>query len=347
MTEALAYPFGPDDDNFHHLSDDEWETETCWFSFNVPERKMGGWFYGFIRPNKKTVTTRFFVWDDTSHDRSTLAYYFAAEDQPLPHKRDLRDFTFPPSYRVKVLKPLMEYELAFKDPDGKLTIEARFSGVHRPHPFKKGQAPFRDTPHLDQAGHLSGEMTLKGERIPIDCYSVRDRSWGPRRNRPARTEGKGERPGQQRDLVRGDWRAVERQPGRGRIQYIFGTTSERVGFLGFMRIPRTDPESGWSPINSGYLFQDGESSDIAMGRVQNFRDPRTGFSSNILVEAEDTSGRKLHAEGHAVSRIAQHGAGATSLFRWLINGKIGWGEDQDIWHPEHFDAMVRELRATR
>ena len=34
-------------------------------------------------------------------------------------------------------------------------------------------------PHLDQLGQLAGELTLRGEHIPISCYSVRDRTWGP------------------------------------------------------------------------------------------------------------------------------------------------------------------------
>ena len=42
---------GPEDDDFHAPSDDHWETETCWFSFCVPERKMMGYFYAFVRPH--------------------------------------------------------------------------------------------------------------------------------------------------------------------------------------------------------------------------------------------------------------------------------------------------------
>ena len=43
-----------------------------------------------------------------------------------------------------------------------------------------GVVPFLKGAHFDQAGHVTGTMVLHGEEIPIDCYSVRDRSWGPR-----------------------------------------------------------------------------------------------------------------------------------------------------------------------
>ena len=49
--------FRPEDDAFHTavMSDRWWETETAWFSFHVPERRLGGWFYSMFRPNIGTV----------------------------------------------------------------------------------------------------------------------------------------------------------------------------------------------------------------------------------------------------------------------------------------------------
>jgi hypothetical protein len=35
--------------------------------------------------------------------------------------------------------------------------------------------------------HVTGTIVLHGEEISIDCYSVRDRSWGPRPTGPGRT----------------------------------------------------------------------------------------------------------------------------------------------------------------
>ena len=45
------------DDNFHfkQMGDRWWMTETSWFSFCNPQRKLGGWLYTMARPNIGTV----------------------------------------------------------------------------------------------------------------------------------------------------------------------------------------------------------------------------------------------------------------------------------------------------
>ena len=50
MTEDLA--FKPEDDRYHQLSDDPYETETNWWSFNIPERKIGCWIHAPYYQNR-------------------------------------------------------------------------------------------------------------------------------------------------------------------------------------------------------------------------------------------------------------------------------------------------------
>ena len=93
-------------------------------------------------------------------------------------------------------------------------------------------------PHLDQLGHLDrAGSPCAASAFPIDCYSVRDRTWGPRGGHHSQS--------QKTEYVRGGyrvaspggprWREVERERGRGRIQYIFGHTDDQTGFLSFVR----------------------------------------------------------------------------------------------------------------
>lgn len=349
MGESDAYPYTERDDELHPLSDDVWETETNWWSFNVPERKLGGWVHGSIRRNKKDCTTRFFVWNDDAPQRDRTLYTYLAE-RPLPEKVDLRDFSFPDGHHLKVLKPLMDYHVSFRSPDGEALIEFVHRGLHKPHPFTRGEPPFRDSGHFDQTGHVTGELVLRGERIPIDCHSVRDRSWGPR---PVHEEihksASGSAPPRKHaPTPSGDWRAIERQRGRGRIQYIFGTNAAKTAFVAFMR-PQDAGTSDWWPINHGYLLRNGTCAGLVKGesRVRTFRDPVSGYSDHILVEAVDTTGRELRAEGHAMSRAPSKTGGANALFRWFFDGEIGWGEDQDGWRSDHWQDLLRALHATR
>jgi len=106
---------------------------------------------------------------------------------------------------------------------------------------------------------------------------------------------------------------------------------------------------GWAPMNAGYIIRDGVYAqlDETKSRMINFRDPDTGWSQHMQVVAVDTKGRTMEAEGFAVSRMSESGYGTNSLMRWEFDGKIGWGEDQDVWMGPHFLRMLDALRASR
>jgi hypothetical protein len=202
-------------------------------------------------------------------------------------------------------------------------------------------------PHLDQLGHITGELTLRDERIPIDCYSIRDRTWGPRGGKHSASQKpahlRGEHPVKNPGGPR--WREIERERGRGRIQYIFGHSDDQTGFLSFVR-PQDGDAEGWSPLNVGWLLKDGEFQrlDKTRSKMRNHRDPNTGWSGRMEVELVDVTGRTMQAEGESVAHMCEAGAGSNALMRWEYDGKTGWGEDQDGWRPDHFHAMLDALR---
>lgn len=308
--------FGPEDDNFHPHSDDWWETETCWFSFNVPERAMGGWFYGYIRPNMNLSGGGFFVWDASATTTWELPYYKYSFAQPLPPQRDLRDFAFPENYRIKMLKPLDQYHLSYQDRK-LVAIDIEHHAIMPPHPFRHGAPPFDKSPHFDQSGRIVGEMTLHGERIKIDCFSVRDRSWGPRIDHRS-----------------------------GRIGYSFATADAKNGFCLFSRSAQVGAD-GLEPVNHGYLLADGRKSQILKGWRRLERDPRRNWVTRVEVEAEDQDGRKLLADGRAVSRMmlpTARGISCYTLLSWTLNGAQAWGEDQDVWRNDQWSAAMRKAR---
>jgi hypothetical protein len=353
MSVSPDTPFAPEDDTYHAASSEhELWVETVWWCWNVPERRIGGWLHAGYHANRNEVTWRVFAWDPSGSDPGRLAYYKNAPDVPMPGSPDLRDITFPEGgFSVKMLKPLMDYHVAYHDPGRRFGIEFEHRSVHLPQRFTPGEPPAMHNPHLDQLGHMKGEMVLRGERIPVDCYSIRDRTWGPRTNHPSH----GRAPRQDaparvhRVLDPGGarWREVERERGRGRIQYIFGHTGSETGFLGFVR-PQDGDARGWSPMNVGWLLKDGVFArlDKTKSRMRNFRDPKTGWSAHMQVELVDLTGRTMEAEGTAESHMCEHGAGSNALMRWEYEGQVGWGEDQDGWKLDHFQRMLDALRET-
>ena len=223
MSDPLA--FAEADDSYHQLSNDPYETETNWWSWNVPERRIGGWIHTPYYPNRKTVTWRIFAWGPDGYDPARMAYYRKVEEVAMPDSPDLRDITFPGGgYSLKMIEPGMKYHLAYVDEARDFALDFTFEGAHPPRRFEPGEPPFIQTPHYDQLGRVTGTMRLRGEDISVDCWSVRDRTWGPRGGPYAKSRKQSYASDLDRVLHPGGarWREIERERGRGRIQYIFG-----------------------------------------------------------------------------------------------------------------------------
>jgi hypothetical protein len=353
MTDIISPIFLPEDDGYHHLNDDPYQTETNWWSFNIPDRKIGCWIHAPYYPNRKTVTWRVFVWDDQGFDPARMAYFRKVEEAAMPDNPDLRDITFPgdaagPGYGLKMIEPGMNYHLHYEDAARGFSLDFTHTGLHAPHRFPAGKPPFMQSPHFDQLGHVTGAMMLRGERIVIDGIGVRDRTWGPRGGQHSASP-KVYASDLDRVKNRGGprWREIEREAGRGRIQYIFGHRRDGTGFLGFVR-PQNGSALGWSPMNAGWIRRDGVfgTLDETKSRMRSWRSPKTGWCTHMEVELTDDLGRTMNTEGFAVSTMSEAGYGVNQLMRWDIDRAIGWGEDQDVWNAQHFVRMLDALKAT-
>ncbi len=322
--EARTYPsFGPADDDFHDevLTGKWWETETAWFSWNVPERRMAGWTYCQARPNAHLSNGGVWVWDDRASYSWDLPYHVHYSGLQLADRaaRDMRDFTWPTGVHMKTLEPLRRYEIAYDDGPA-LTLRLTFEALMAPNPHPAGIAPFVVGTHFDQAGRVTGDMVLHGERIAVDCYSVRDRSWGPR---PA---GPPKRP---RAPKHGT--TSTRSTSRG-IGYSFGVAGERDAWLVYSQ-PGIDDD----PVSCGFLLRDGEYAHILGGMRHVVFDPATGWPIRFEIQAYDDAGRSLSVTGDAVSRHWR-GLGGDTLCRWRWQGAEGWGEDQSYFSRRVWEA---------
>lgn len=312
---------GPDDDGFHSFSDHWWETETAWFGFNVPERRMGGWLYNQVLAVQGVCNGGAWVWDDSP---AGVLYEQNVNGLSLPEERDLRDVRLPNGNSIKVLEPLMRYELRYSDP-GRFEAELTFDGIMAPHSHELGVPPFWKGRHFDQPGRVRGAIVLAGEPIEVDCLSSRDRSWGPRPMGPdprKKVDPAAVRP------VR------EPRPQTG-VGYVLATGTERDSFLAYT-LPHED---GSDDLTGGYLLRDGVYAPLVTGhRIVQFA-PVTRFITTVHLEATDELGRDLIADGKLVSRHGEQGPSGTGLFRWRWDGIEGWGEDQSYCSETVWRAM--------
>jgi len=300
------------DDNFHfaQMGDRWWMTETAWFSFCIPERKMGGWFYNMIRPNIGTVSGGAWVWDDSATLPWEVPYSSNLTVMPLQEDADLNDITLRNGVSLRTLEPLKVYRIGYEDGD-LLKADLCFEAVMPPRPLRKPGSAFGDLTHFDQFGRVTGKLHLHGEEIAVDCLAMRDRSWGPRpEHRPRKSA------------------------------YVTGIASPDDCFLFVTKANELSEQLAY-----GFMIKDGEIGDLVEGTRRVERDPQTGFVERIFIEGVDEYGRKLEAEGKKLSGITliRHSfIDHNGLMEWSINGKTGHGEDQDMWPVHDWSQYRRE-----
>ncbi|QGN54209.1 hypothetical protein [Novosphingobium sp. Gsoil 351] len=102
-------------------------------------------------------------------------------------------------------------------------------------------------------------------------------------------------------------------------------------------------------MNGGYLLRDGAYGSLnkAISRMRCFRSPETAWSAHMQVEMADLVGRKTTAEGMAMSQMSEAGYGTNQFMRWDFDGRVGWGEDQDVWDALHFVRMLDALKTLK
>lgn len=306
------HAFTPRDDRTHfaEMGDDWWATETAWFSFHHPERRLGGWFYTMLRPNIGTVAGGAWVWDDSAHLPWEALYSANYSALQWPQGQDLDDCRLPNGVSIKVLQACQSYALGYDDGE-RFSADLRFDGIMPPEPLTAVGSTFGSAHHFDQFGKVTGHITLHGERIDIDCIGMRDRTWG---RRPE------DRPRQ--------------------AAYVTGAADAGHGFLAV-----TNVRAEGDLVSYGFLRRDGRTVSLASGERILERDPAEGWVTRITLNGVDAEGRAFSAVGTPVSRIILNRhtfIDINSLIRWELDGATAWGEDQDMWPVHRWARLTRE-----
>ena len=320
----MTNPVTVADDYFHKRNDDPYWNESGWFGFNVPDRELAGCVYIHQRPNRGYAWAGLILWDPSGkqiydclwHDYSPQ--HLPAANQ-LPEESKVFEFTTPRGLTARNPEPLKRYEFSYAN--GPCTAELEFDTFAEPH--DAGLAGGWDewgSRHYEQGGRMRGQITLHGDRIDVDCLTLRDRSWGP-----------------------------HSASGLTRGAFSWGVASEDLGF-GVQPISQytadQDPIFGTTePVLAGWLRRDGTTSHVRSGEHTVERDA-TGAPVAIHLTGTDELGRDFTAEGRCVNLLNFTAFGTEifwhwSLTEWTIDGQTAWGEEQDV-----FDGTLRRrLRA--
>lgn len=318
-----------EDDLLHPGSHDPYWTETGWFSFAVPERQMNGFVYVYHRPNMGTSAGGPGMYDLSGEEIYNCIYWGLDPAMPVPDDLKMFDFSLPNGLSMETIELQKSYRIRYQRYDCELDL--RWDAVMEPHEMirheEKPNPSFRGwwsddvktvrTGHFEQAGRMTGTVTVEGDTYDVDCFGLRDRTWSPRHLSPMR--------------LGYDWAvasathsffAPSMSPIPGDQDPVYDTTEK---------------------VTAGWYTRDGVKSGLVSGQRRVTERRSDGCPLRQTIEATDELGRTLRAEGRAVSTLKWTGYAEWmdwySLAEWEFDGVTAWGELQ-----EYFDfRMNRRL----
>lgn len=237
------------------------------------------------------------------------------------------------SFDFKV--PGRQTEITFTADDGNLTIDLTATAVTplaaRGHVLPDEAARAENQPGgSEQFLHFAGEVTLRGERIAIDSYGIRDRSW--RQVRSERVDANLHPP-------------ICWTPAYFDADFAFNTMS--------FEAPDTNPPwldafpipSGAPTHVFGWVSRGGEVRTLTrVHRRDITRHPISMHPLEMEIELEDDAGdiARVHGKAIAYAPLPQWYNVSTheSIMRWEDDrGRVAHGQVQSIWSWKAQQAM--------
>jgi hypothetical protein len=319
---AWTTKIDPTDEKFHPRTDDPWWGESSFITFRVPERNLMGMLYHYFRPNQNTFMGGPFIWDDTGADMSTCLFTGWDWHQPIPEGAEMFDHRVDSSFAIETLEPQKRYRYTYDN-----GIECAYDLVYTAarEPYYQRQVEGTDnevrqgmydlvadvssedvtTGHYEQYGLMSGSLDINGERVTLtDCVCIKDRSWGPRK--------------------------VIIPMDKKRVGYPSAVASPDHAFHVWSISDKPwddDPLTGTSEgIVSGFYVKDGQLGELLTGSRRCLERGEDGRPIREVVEATDTLGRELYAEGESTGCVLRwpgcYGDYMVfiSLMKWRFDG---------------------------
>jgi hypothetical protein len=297
-------------DRFSDARDDNpYWNESAWFSISKPDLRLHGFVQYYFRPNMGMLNGGPVLWDFSGTYSWNCRYYNWSHLQPMPAHAEKFDLTALNSLSVKVLEPLRRYAIRY-DNEG-LKADLVWESIGPVHELSTGdpgqQAAARF--HLEQPGRMRGIVSLGHEQIPIDCYSMRDASSGPREYQSLRTGG-----------------------------YFWGVAAD----CAFHAIAMGEKPT--QRVIGGFIWKDGELGSLVAGTRQVIEYGSHG-PRLVSLEATDKLGRTVTATGRVDDGLIFTGytdhTVVWSLTEWDWNGVALWGDNQEFCSAVRFRKIAR------
>jgi len=290
-------------------SNNPYWNESVWFSFSIPERHIHGLIQYYFRPNMGMLNGGPAMWDATGTNTWDCLYYNWSHLQALPAGSEKFNMRANNSLRCVVLEPLQRYALSYDYEDFRFELE--WQAIGPIHELKPGDAASKASQkfHIEQPGRMRGTLYRDGEKFLIDCFSMRDTSYGPRDYASMTSGG-----------------------------YFWGIAED----CAFHAIAKGDGRD--QKVIGGFIWKDGELASLANG--SRFIETYSKYGpSTVRFEAEDRLGRSVTAfgkidEGLVFNGYTDHTV-IWSLTKWTWQGQTLWGDNQEFYPALRFRRIAR------
>lgn len=185
----------PEDARLHKptSSSPAW-AETNYWGFHVPDTDIFVNLYALFRTNLGVVQTMVAINSRRAQAVWEGDYWDFQAHVPMGEDFDLCDYRLDSGLSVRAIEPNMKYEVRFDDGEGTSvafdyeSLMPAFD-IHDPDMDPMAGEAWGDAynGHFDQTGVFTGELILRGKKMPFECVSTWDHSWGirPERHRSA------------------------------------------------------------------------------------------------------------------------------------------------------------------
>jgi hypothetical protein len=318
--------FRAEDNSLHLPSADPYWNESAFFAVIVPELNIDGFVYVWHRPNMRLSASGVALWNDVGSHTDDCLYYDFTHLQAMEPGSDMFNFSLDGGLAIRCEEPGRAYAITYRGDGCELDLVWR--GVIDPQPLhfveNEGPQAWGDQ-HYEQAGRLTGVVTIEGESIEINCLNMRDHSWG------------------------------SRPPHAGRVSsggFEWANASETSGFcLTSMREEPLDAQQftgTTDAVRYGFYTRDGIVSPVRRGTRRVLERTASGRPLRLLIEATDELGRELVAEGTCTNALHYKDLWFAywGLVQWDFDAQTGWGETQDFFSPRQIRRFQRDLQTS-
>lgn len=300
--------------------DDDSATETQYFGFSVPEAGIHSLNYLWHHPRLNVVSGGPWVWQ--GHKRTALHAEICdlrtyVNDSCL--QNDLHDYRMVNGYGVKIIEPLRKFHVSYADPARANAFDLRYEAVHAPVMWANGR-------HFEQPMHATGELILRGKRYDVDCYTIRDRSWGKAR------------PEHNMSVPPMSWISACFNKDFSLCCSVFDQAQgnpELAGTAFDMPAEKT--------LCGGWLLKDGKLGWITKIGKSVRRDPHSQLAQSAELHIADEHGRSVQLQGQLVATCPWQTWGNIMmnicLMKWQCETHVAYGDLQDAMWSDYYNFM--------